>query len=562
MSSPLPEEQSYSVMMTSIKEHGNQECETILPFPKERILPLQTKIIPQEIPFTFRFKTNYADKLKGARCQGVFSQYNTLAINEAISSGITMKPKFTIAPMKTSITFFEHVPSLSLSQDDFLSIQQQASKLPTYFNWMDNQNILRPFNQGLCGSCWAVSAAMCLSDVFMVSKKVESNPNLSTTYLLSCMPQGQCDGGDPSQAVNDMEKHGIPSSECLDYSWCTNSGCSGDPLKHFDSHNVNQYIPPCQCSSSSNNNSQFHKRYFADNPMAVCIPPDVSTFTREEQSQINYYLANLYGNVDNTGINLSKYSVKEIQNIIKVHLYTHGPVLGGFHVFKNFFKGEFFETNDIYIETVTYKGVPGVDYDDVDREWAGSHAVSIVGWGTDNVKGEEVDYWVVRNSWGESWGKMGMFKMAMYGNDPNKKYQNRVSQFEYPSIVNTDQGIGITGGVILMKAGEIKNKESSVTDTFYTNPAPTPSATTPPAHTPAPTPPAHTPEPESPSPCPSYYESRINMFGNLSFLTFLILVGFIIGMYFIFQQKEQDSFIIITQTILLLIVVFAIMPTQ
>lgn len=548
MSSPLPEEQSYSVMMTSIKEDGNQECEPILPFPKEKILPLQTKIVPQEIPFTFRFKTNYTDKLKGARCQGVFSQYNTLAINEAISSGITMKPKFTIAPMKTSITFFEHVSCLSLSQDDFISIQQQASKLPTYFNWMDNDNILRPFNQGLCGSCWAVSAAMCLSDVFMVSKKVDKNPNLSPTYLLSCMPQGQCNGGDPGQAVNDMEKRGIASSECLDYSWCTNSGCSGDPLKHFDSHDVNQYIPPCQCSSGNASQSAL---YYAESPMAICIPPNVSTFTREEQSQINYYLANLYGNVDNTGINLSKYSIKEIQNIIKVHLYTHGPVLGGFHVFKNFFKGEFFETNDIYIETVTYKGVPGVNYDDVERDWVGSHAVSIVGWGIDNVKGEEVEYWLVRNSWGKSWGKMGMFKMAMYGNDPNKKYQNRVSQFEYPSIVNTDQGIGITGGVILMKAGSITNKEStikdsSVTDTSYTHPAPTP--------------PFPTPEPESL--CPSYYESRINMFGNLSFLTFLILVGFIIGMYFIFQQKEQDSFIIITQTILLLIFVFAIIPTQ
>ena len=46
--------------------------------------------------------------------------------------------------------------------------------------------------------------------------------------------------------------------------------------------------------------------------------------------------------------------------------------------------------------------------------------------------------------------------MAMYGDDPSKKYQNRVSQFEYPSIVSLDTGIGITGGIILMKAGHIE----------------------------------------------------------------------------------------------------------
>jgi len=44
----------------------------------------------------------------------------------------------------------------------------------------------------------------------------------------------------------------------------------------------------------------------------------------------------------------------------------------------------------------------------------------------------------------------------MYGDDPVKKYENRFSQFEYPSIVNTDEGIALTGGVILVKAGRIE----------------------------------------------------------------------------------------------------------
>jgi cathepsin H len=38
-----------------------------------------------------------------------------------------------------------------------------------------------------------------------------------------------------------------------------------------------------------------------------------------------------------------------------------------------------------------------------------NHAVAIVGWGTDAASG--MDYWIMRNSWGESWGQGGYFYM-------------------------------------------------------------------------------------------------------------------------------------------------------
>jgi len=42
----------------------------------------------------------------------------------------------------------------------------------------------------------------------------------------------------------------------------------------------------------------------------------------------------------------------------------------------------------------------------------GGHAVKIIGWGTLN----EVDYWLVANSWGSSWGQEGHF-MIRRGTD-------------------------------------------------------------------------------------------------------------------------------------------------
>jgi cathepsin B len=37
----------------------------------------------------------------------------------------------------------------------------------------------------------------------------------------------------------------------------------------------------------------------------------------------------------------------------------------------------------------------------------GGHAVKILGWGNE----DNLDYWLVANSWGTSWGEAGYFKI-------------------------------------------------------------------------------------------------------------------------------------------------------
>jgi C1A family cysteine protease len=545
--------QCYTSTLASIKEKGDTRCSPILPYPKEMKLP---RMIEHKAPKNIHFSTNYKQKLDGVQCQSIFNQFTQMALNESLELGKVVKPRFMIAPMKTNIQMINSKNAFSITAEEFNSIQEQSKHLPIYHNWMDDDEITRPFNQGLCGSCWAVSAANCLSDVFVVSKKVKKNPNLSTTYILSCLPQGQCNGGDPSQVAQDLAEQGVVSNDCIDYSWCTSTGCGGDPLKHFDSQNVNQYVPPCQCSIKIDSNvSKKLPKYYAENPMAICIPPKLDDFSSIEAQQIKYYLSEMYGNVDSTKLDLSSKSVKEIQALVKYQIYTYGPVVGGFHVFKNFFKGNYHETNDIYVETCSYSGIEGVDYDDIERDWVGSHAVVIVGWGQDKIEDEIVDYWLVRNSWGRSWGLGGLFKMAMYGDDPTKKYQNRASQFEYPSIVNTDQGIGITGGLIIYKAGNIDEISSEAPNTYVSpeqnSTEQSPSSDQPPSESPVQ---SACQVFENTQSKPPRWMDHYTQNGGQTLLSFIILLAFLYALYMVYSNQDDNSAMIILKTILILFI--------
>jgi hypothetical protein len=171
-----------------------------------------------------------------------------------------------------------------------------------------------------------------------------------------------------------------------------------------------------------------------------------------------------YFAVKNSTVSLASGTLSDIQARMKKAIYLHGPIVAAFNVFGDFvlpasLKDQGWgwkKTNGIYVHTSSdnaYSGDEdflkfawenkdasashdsragivksqlsgvadyGSDYETFKRSIAdymnqilGAHAVVVVGWGSgDAGKYGKVNYWIVRNSWGEDWNEGGYFRIA------------------------------------------------------------------------------------------------------------------------------------------------------
>lgn len=344
-----------------------------------------------------------------------------------------VEPEIIIPALNTDIRF-EMLPKFNMMKHP--RAMRGIETLPENFNWLsesstDNDEtkkkkniITRPGNQMLCGSCWAISVAGILNDNFIVSNITDYNPDISTTYSLSCYPQGRCNGGNPAKLYQDISRGGIVSNRCVDYSWCqTNPNCSGDSTKHFEAKKVdlNTMVPRCGCYDNSS----------------------------------PFYIYKISPQIETIAIGANGVNERTIFPLVRKHILNYGPVCGGYIVFKNFMKGDFTKNNGgVYFERGVYgpNGLESFSDDQATaKNFSGSHAVAIIGWGVeknieyDTGKRGDVPYWYCRNSWTSKWGDKGCFKMACFP-------FNKISQFDKIVQLKTPAGVAQAGGMILARA--------------------------------------------------------------------------------------------------------------
>ena len=335
----------------------------------------------------------------------------------AVQRALGMKEitELIIPPLNTDIGVIGLLPSFSMKYRPALAAMEEEV-LPLEFDLRKvNPKISKPPTQYKCGSCWAVSTASAISDCYLISGLVSELPNISATWSLACFPQKQCNGGNPADLLKEIENKGIMSKHCVDYSWCAlNKKCNGKSEEHFDNgQTVSDLIPPCGC-------------YDSDAKHLVYKIHDARVL-----------------HIGATGV-----TENNVHTAIKKHIFKYGPVLGLYVVFKNFLSAEFID--GVYLERY-HKNKDGVVTwrDNDEKDFAGGHAVCIIGWGVQknlvfNEKGEKADipYWICRNSWSEKWNKDGYFKIAMYP-------YNKISQFESKVIVKSPNGLPVQAGGIL-----------------------------------------------------------------------------------------------------------------
>jgi|UniRef100_A0A6C0CXF2 hypothetical protein len=359
----------------------------------------------------------------------------------------TITPAIIIPPLNTNINFTT-LPKFRFTAYPHIA-KMAVESIPETFDWYNSypsdsaiiknkkKLICEPYNQALCGCCWAVAGSTAIGDNFVVSGIVDWIPNLSVTWCLSTYPQYQCKGGNTANLLKDIANGGITTNHCVDYSWCLeNDSCNGSGMNHFNANssvhvNINDLsslIPASGCYYGGNDYK--HYLYKLD-PTSI--------------SSISIPLSNM-GN--NGGVTADNFTIT-----VKKQIYNKGPVVGGFLVFNNFRSGKFSKTNGgVYLENGVYdndnnSGELSFDNGQVAAEnYLGSHAIAIIGWGIaknilvdNNGKRADVPYWYCRNSWGKVWGENGYFKMAMYP-------YNKLSQFDAVVHINSPNGGNVVAG--------------------------------------------------------------------------------------------------------------------
>merc|ERR1711871_116110 len=228
---------------------------------------------------------------------------------------------------------------------------------PDTWDWrdMNGTNYINPaYEQGWCGSCWAVAAADALSARVAIASGNKIRPMISSQEMLTCATPsyGQgCEGGWPYLGYKYAQDYGIGTGgppgaqageDCTDY-----KGSGYCQIKEF-----------------------------------MDYKPDVCNDDSRIRVKDYYYIGGGYGGGNAASM------MREVM--------TNGPItvcIEPSSQFQHYDTGVFDEDESISELQLNLNPFQGV-----------SHAVVVVGWGTGKA-GKK--YWIMKNSNGKDWGDGG-----------------------------------------------------------------------------------------------------------------------------------------------------------
>jgi cathepsin B len=215
-------------------------------------------------------------------------------------------------------------------------------------------------DQSACGSCWAMAVSSAASHRLCIKNNGAVTTQLSARDLLSCCSSCGfgCEGGYPSSAWSWLSSTGIVSGK----NYNDFSKCVSYPFQPCG-HHVDTFEPSCstldfstpKCQKSCDDATSWPASYAED--------------------KLKFSKAfGVYG-----------------EAAMQKELMANGPISVAFTVYSDF---------------LNYKG--GV-YKKTSGSVLGGHAVTLIGWG---VEADGTKYWTIQNSWNESWGEKGNFRIV------------------------------------------------------------------------------------------------------------------------------------------------------
>lgn len=260
-------------------------------------------------------------------------------------------------------------------------------------------------NQGKCGSCWAFASTSTLADRFNIQSRGKFYVELSPAKLILCdFKGGEFKVPHPEEDPDSVSSINVDNLHA--------SACNGSTLAdawrylYLIGTNTEQCVPYDKNMVSSYNYkslSEFGQRSsipmctVVTGPLAdMCADVSYDAFTGHESgTPARFYRAKTFYSIAGTPKNGGT------EARIRANIYHVGPVSSGFLVYPNFY------TFDPKTEIYKWDGVGNP---------IGGHAIEIVGWGEDKDKGGE-KYWIIKNSWGKTWGRDGYFYFTRGTND-------------------------------------------------------------------------------------------------------------------------------------------------
>lgn len=236
--------------------------------------------------------------------------------------------------------------------------------IPDAYDWrnVDGENFVSPVrHQDSCGSCYIFASAAVLEARIRIATNNTKQPILSTQAALDCCPYSQgCDGGFPYLMGGKWgHDFGFVDESCYKYE-AVDGVCRDHGLKHYMTHDQKEAAK--------------HEGWKKD-----CENRYYTSYYR--------YVGGYYGNTD--------------AESMKKELFRHGPMAIGFEV----------ESDFRYYDGGIYQHSGLTSSSDFAKPFEQTnHAVAVVGYG--HCDKENLDFWIVKNSWGTQWGEDGYFRIV------------------------------------------------------------------------------------------------------------------------------------------------------